>query len=387
MRETIRETDRAIDLVRADHETSVARFQATRHWKTLRGRAGKLQDKARFALSEDRADLAKALSAGTSGTVRVRAIFRAFGSALMAFILGWAALAAGLIGGNIPTLIGAGCCSLVLGWVALRSARMAFGRTRPSLAESNPTPGTANSGSRQDPRANNGNPPRHAGTSTPRGRSTICYDRRKLFLRAAKLLPVCAVLAASLRFNTHSSLLVSLVVLAVLGCALLAVAVTLLRGAGKDLTAISWDNHQIRLRTLTSSRQVTWQSVESVRIRRSVVRLWGLIPVSTSYHLVFRLRRKGWSSKVTIPVSVLTIRPNEAEELVRRGAFRPASLAAAAGAGSRPIYGRREMAEQPHLGAREPNVASALDAVERTRAFGPYGRTTIPPRVFGRKVT
>lgn len=61
MRETIRELDRAVDLVQADHETVVTRrLQAARQQKMLGDRAGALQDKARFALGEGRADLAEA---------------------------------------------------------------------------------------------------------------------------------------------------------------------------------------------------------------------------------------------------------------------------------------------------------------------------------------
>jgi phage shock protein A len=61
MRETIREIDRAVDLVQADFEAVVTRrLQATRQQKMLREKAGELEDKARFALREDRTDLAEA---------------------------------------------------------------------------------------------------------------------------------------------------------------------------------------------------------------------------------------------------------------------------------------------------------------------------------------
>jgi phage shock protein A len=61
MRETIREIDRAGDLMRADYETAVSRrLQAARQQKMLRERAEELQDRARFALGADRADLAEA---------------------------------------------------------------------------------------------------------------------------------------------------------------------------------------------------------------------------------------------------------------------------------------------------------------------------------------
>jgi phage shock protein A len=61
MRETIREVDRASDLARADHEEAVSRrLLATRQQKMLREKAAELQDRARFALGADRADLAEA---------------------------------------------------------------------------------------------------------------------------------------------------------------------------------------------------------------------------------------------------------------------------------------------------------------------------------------
>ncbi len=61
MRETIREIDRAVDLVQADYEAVVARrLQAARHQKMLREKGEALEEKARFALGEDRADLAEA---------------------------------------------------------------------------------------------------------------------------------------------------------------------------------------------------------------------------------------------------------------------------------------------------------------------------------------
>ena len=68
----------------------------------------------------------------------------------------------------------------------------------------------------------------------------------------------------------------------------------------KDLTAISWDDRQIRLRALTSSRQVPWQSVESVQTVRRVVRANFVVTVAKSYEMVFRLRHNGSRRKVKI---------------------------------------------------------------------------------------
>ncbi len=61
MRETIREVERAIDLVQADYEAvATRRLQAIRQQKMFRDKARELEDKARYALSAERADLAEA---------------------------------------------------------------------------------------------------------------------------------------------------------------------------------------------------------------------------------------------------------------------------------------------------------------------------------------
>jgi phage shock protein A len=61
MRETVREVDRAIDRVQAEYEEAVTRrLQAAKHQKMLGEKAAELEQKARFALGEDRTDLAEA---------------------------------------------------------------------------------------------------------------------------------------------------------------------------------------------------------------------------------------------------------------------------------------------------------------------------------------
>lgn len=61
MREAIREADRAIDQVKAQHEATVARrLQAARQQRMLSERVGDLTGKASFALAEGREDLAEA---------------------------------------------------------------------------------------------------------------------------------------------------------------------------------------------------------------------------------------------------------------------------------------------------------------------------------------
>ena len=61
MREAIREADRAIDQVKAELESTMARrLQAARHQKMLAERAEELTTKAKFSLDQGREDLAEA---------------------------------------------------------------------------------------------------------------------------------------------------------------------------------------------------------------------------------------------------------------------------------------------------------------------------------------
>jgi len=61
MREAIREADRAIDEVKAEHQSTMARrLQAARQQKMLADRCEELTTKAKFALGEGREDLAEA---------------------------------------------------------------------------------------------------------------------------------------------------------------------------------------------------------------------------------------------------------------------------------------------------------------------------------------
>jgi phage shock protein A len=61
MREAIREVDRAIDEVRAEQEAATARrLQAQRQQRMFRGKLAALEEQARFAIAENREDLAEA---------------------------------------------------------------------------------------------------------------------------------------------------------------------------------------------------------------------------------------------------------------------------------------------------------------------------------------
>jgi hypothetical protein len=328
----------------------------------------------------------KALSAGTSGIVRVRAVYRASMSAMAALSSAWAALAFGLSGRNIPVAILAAGCSLLMGWMALRNLRPAFGRARSNVEAFSPMPDTAGLTGRHDPWSRMGEVSRDFATNTQRGGSVIYYSRNKLALRAAKAFMACAVLVWVLTGTVHRSPLVTLLVLAGLGFYLWLVTSLLIRCTANDLTAVSWDARQIRVRTLTSSRQVPWQSVESVKFVRRVLRVSGIIPISTSYELMFQLRHNGSRHKTKILASALTITPVAANELVQVALRRGQAGNQNTRVENPAEFSSRTMAASPDLGASGLDAAFARDAAEGQRAFGANGQSTFAPPAFGRKV-
>jgi hypothetical protein len=262
----------------------------------------------------------KALSAGASGVARVRALYRSVALAMTAFMLGLPALAEGR-GRNIPMCVGVGCASLLLGWLALRNARLAFGRSQSAPAWSDPQPANAGLGNWQDPFSPKAQVARETEPRMQGGEFRICYSRGKIYVMAAKLFAVGLFLALALTFDLHMSLFIRTLILFCIGFVLWRLTALLVRAADKDLTAISWNGQQICVRTLTASRQVPWQAVESVKTVRRVVRVMGIIPVSTSHELLFRLRHNSSRRLMRVPASALDIRPDLAEALMRVAAL------------------------------------------------------------------
>jgi hypothetical protein len=320
-----------------------------------------------------------------------------------ALLSGWAAFAAGSIGGNIPMAIIALCCSLLMGWLALRSVRIVFGGTRSNRSGSGPGPYGASSGSWQEPWANNGQITRDTGTTSRGGESRICYSRTKLVLYPVMLFPLCLLLAFWLNSRLHGNINGNALVLASLILALLFGVRSMLMGVSGDLTAISWDDHEIRVRTLSSSRQVPWEAVEAIQIRLHVQRVLGFIPVyKKATGLVIRLRHNGSRRKMVIPAFPLSISPEAAAAMIQDAVLRRTRHRAAprmpshdvaspdvashdVRGGDRPSFGRK-IAAEPDLRTSEPNATTALDAVERTRALGDHDRIMVAPRAFGKKV-
>jgi hypothetical protein len=327
------------------------------------------------------------LATASSGVARVRAAYNAAVSAFMAVISGFAALSAGAFGRNVPMAMLAGCFSLLLGWLALWNFRKAFG----SAQSSRPEPGwnpdrTALGGLRAaGPAAGWA---LHDGETLSSGDSTtICYDRTKIFFRAVTSFLACAAMAAVLTRVAYKAPVFSLIALGALGFGLWRIFGLLFKGTDKDLTAISWNNCQIRVRTLTSSCQVTWAEFESVVVKRNTVRLLRLIPIATSYTLMFRLRQNGSSRKLNVPASVLAVRPRDATDLMRR-----IELARAQSARNPMRAGDQRNADRAHTrdesfrGTREGGTESVANPGNRPQGLQTYDPITIAPAAFGRKV-
>jgi hypothetical protein len=329
-------------------------------------------------------DLA-ARSLGSVGSVldSVRAALGVLVGTMVFFVSGWAAFAAATIGRNIPIAITALCFSLFAGWIALRSVRFLIRGMWSSPA----TADSLGSGSWQQPWANHGQMGRGVETK-------IHYNRARLFLQALILYPLCMLVVFALAGRTHSHLSFNLLVLIALALALLGGIRPVLMGAKSDLTAIAWDDHQIRVRTLTSSRQVPWDALEAVEIRQRVVRAAGFIPISRrTTGLVFRLRHNGSRRKVIVPTFALSIRAAEAVAMIQAAAQRrtrhhaaPAMpIHGAAGGGHRPGFGR-EIAAEPDRETNESKAMTALDAAQPRRVLADPDRVMVAPRGFGKKV-
>jgi hypothetical protein len=328
------------------------------------------------------------LSAAASGVVRVRAAYSAVVTAIMAVMVGVAALAALGSARNLPMAMLAGCFSVVLGWLALWNFRKAFGSAQQPRAEAQWTPemtdpvGLRAAGQVAGWASQNGE-------TLPSGDTTsICYDRTKIFLHAAKLFLACIAMAAVMTRAPHTSPALDLIFLVAMGFVLWHLFSLLLKATGKDLRAISWNNRQIQVRTLAASCQVPWASLESVVVKRNTVKLLRLIPIHTTYTLMFQLRHNGSSRKMNVPASVLDIRSRDIMDLMRKIELRRAQYARNPMADiDQRFVGTSQTVNPSFRGAGQADTASAADPVRRTQDFETCEPIPTAPVAFGRKVS
>jgi hypothetical protein len=287
----------------------------------------------------------------------------------------------------------AGSFSVLMGWLAVWNFRRALGMAPSPGSARQSAPETydpsavraAGSAAAWDARAT----PAGHDHSLPSGGSTvICYDRAKVLGSAAGLACVCLLLAAiltgALRAQMHpvvsplhpafmarphaNSPLLVLLLVAALGYYVWQLFGFVLRGTDKDLTAVSWDSRQIKVRSLVWSRQVPWVSFESISLKRKTFRLFRVIPIFTRYALVFRLRHDGASRLMQIPASELNVNKSALPELMRKIELCRARYVCSTFGG----------AEQPQ---------SERAPVQRAQGFETNYAATTPPSAFGRKAS
>ena len=276
-----------------------------------------------------------AIAAGVSGVARGLLLVRAVFVGLTALILGWAALAAGVIGRDLGTMAGAGALSLLAGWWAIRMGRRALGAVNQDTVPveavcSNTAPAeTGLATARAFGRKVTGTAPVGGGGSIGVaaggfGRAGVAegaggvysYRQGKLMLHALRMsagLAVMVVLAVVCRHSHKTGLFVFFAAMVLLcGWYVSCVWNKIFSG---DLTALSWDGRRVSIRALYGTYDVPWQDLMGCEGRRQTLRVWGIIPVSSSRHLVFRLARTGWRRRVHVLLD-LTDMPDEAVRLL-----------------------------------------------------------------------
>ncbi len=346
----------------------------------------------------------QALSDAPSGIARVRATKNAVVSISIAAVSGWKALTAGVAHGNIGVAVILGGFSLAACALALTNFRKAAGATPSARATQQWLPESAGLGGVSGAGAAAGWTARDTDSPALGDSTVICYDRAKIFWKAATLSLPCLLLATILtrviQFTpamppaygthfagpTHNSPIFAFFALIALGYYLWRVFGLLLRGTDKDLTAISWNDRQIKLRTMMWSRQVPWSAFESVLVKRKTFRLYGIIPLATSHSLMFRVCHNGSSRLLEVPCGLLAIRLGEIGEVLRRIELRHAQY----------VCGRLGGADQRNAGAWQPAEASprgarvsdtVADTLARAPGFGTQAPISAAPAAFGRKVS
>ena len=337
------------------------------------------------------------LSGFSSGVNRGRAMIGAIYCGMLALVSGCAALAAGLTGNSPMAVRRAGLQPVVWLGHATECTRRVRGRAVEPLTG----PGRRRTEPVREAGRNHGQATiisaRDFGIGAPGGGSVICYSRAKLLLNTVALFPLSMLVAFAFNAHFHWHIQINVLILVVLALALLGGIRPMLMGMKSDLTALAWDERQILVRTLTTSRLVPWEAVEAILISQRVLRLMGIIPIRrTATGLAIRLRYKGSSRRMVIPGFVLSVRPAEAAAMLQDAALRraryrappampmPATPMHDAGGGDRPHFGQ-QITARSDLRTSVPNATASLAAVARTRGFGDHDRVAAAPRGFGKK--
>jgi hypothetical protein len=83
--------------------------------------------------------------------------------------------------------------------------------------------------------------------------------------------------------------------------------------------AVAYNDRQVTLSTLWSSRTVPWSQVQSVSIKRTTLKLWGLIPLNKIDHLEFQLSGGTLGTKkVSLAFNLMALSVAEANDVIDR---------------------------------------------------------------------
>jgi hypothetical protein len=83
--------------------------------------------------------------------------------------------------------------------------------------------------------------------------------------------------------------------------------------------ALAYNDRQVTLSTLWSSRTVPWSQVQSVSINRTTLKLWGLIPLNRIDHLEFQLSGGSFGTKkVSLAFSLMSLSVAEANDVIHK---------------------------------------------------------------------
>jgi hypothetical protein len=219
----------------------------------------------------------------------------------------------------------------------------------------------------------------------------ISYCRKRLVYHSAKLalgsgiIFYCAI-AARTHHNNPWPKMITLLFAAFVAWRLIE---TLAKLVDSDLTALSWDNHTLRISTLLKTREVPLAAVVSVREKRRVWRAHYFAPVWTTHNLIIATHDNGSSATLKVPVRLLE-GGSDAAAMFRaqfEGAIGARSLSPAAG-GLSPAAGGLAPAAGGTFTA-DDSIA-AQPAAGADHGFGPGSAVDQPPpaagvRTFGRK--
>ncbi len=145
---------------------------------------------------------------------------------------------------------------------------------------------------------------------------TVDYSRSKLAFMALLCCAGMPIFGLILMFSLNPiGVILGLLFLIAGPISGLAVLAKLLLGG----SAVAYNDRQVTLSTLWSSRTVPWAQVQSIAIHRTTLKLWGFIPLNKIDHLQFLLNGgMTGSKKVSLAFNLMALSVAEANDLIHK---------------------------------------------------------------------